>query len=161
MHHLSQGRNYNIWHLPDLQVSWYKPWARNKALKIAMPSMGSPVIQISSHYLVSSSVLCIVFHSHLWNLAQILLLNKISINDFLSLFNIHHYNSCTSAGSIVQWCPTLQPHNCSPPGYSVLGISQERILTGVAISYSRGSSLPRDWTCNSGFSCTGRWIHYH
>ena len=56
---------------------------------------------------------------------------------------------------------SLQPHNCSPPGYSVLGISQARILTCVAISYSRGSSLPRDWTCNSGFSCTGRWIHYH
>ena len=32
------------------------------------------------------------------------------------------------------------PVNCSPPGSSVLGISQARILEWVAISFSRGSS---------------------
>ena len=35
---------------------------------------------------------------------------------------------------------------CSLPGSSVLGISQARILEWVAISFSRGSSLPRDQT---------------
>ena len=35
---------------------------------------------------------------------------------------------------------------CSPPGFSVHGISQERILEWVAISSSRGSLRPRDWT---------------
>ena len=34
----------------------------------------------------------------------------------------------------------------SPPGSSVHGIFQARILEQVAISYSRGSSQPRDWT---------------
>ena len=35
-------------------------------------------------------------------------------------------------------CPTLcNPVNCSPPGYSVHGISQARILERVAISFSR------------------------
>ena len=34
----------------------------------------------------------------------------------------------------------------SPPGSSVHGISQARILEWVAISFSRGSSYPRDWT---------------
>ena len=34
--------------------------------------------------------------------------------------------------------------DCSPPGSSVHGISQARILEGVAISFSRGSSQPRD-----------------
>ena len=34
----------------------------------------------------------------------------------------------------------------SPPGVSVLGISQARILEWVAISFSRGSSPPRDQT---------------
>ena len=34
----------------------------------------------------------------------------------------------------------------SPPGPSVLGISQARTLEGVAISSSRGSSRPRDRT---------------
>ena len=34
----------------------------------------------------------------------------------------------------------------SPPGSSVHGILQARILGWVAISFSRGSSWPRDWT---------------
>ena len=34
--------------------------------------------------------------------------------------------------------------DCSPPGSSVLGISLARILEWVAISFSKGSSQPRD-----------------
>ena len=34
--------------------------------------------------------------------------------------------------------------DCSPPGSSVHGIPQERILEWIAISFSRGSSWPRD-----------------
>ena len=46
-----------------------------------------------------------------------------------------------------QSCPTLSdPMDCSPPGSSVHGILQARILEWVAISFSRGSSQPRDWT---------------
>ena len=36
--------------------------------------------------------------------------------------------------------------DCSPPGSSVYGIFQARILEWVAISFSRGSSWLRDWT---------------
>ena len=36
--------------------------------------------------------------------------------------------------------------DCSPPGSSIHGILQARILQWVAISFSRGSSQPRDWT---------------
>ena len=36
--------------------------------------------------------------------------------------------------------------DCTPPGSSVHGISQARILEWVAISFSRGSSQPRNWT---------------
>ena len=58
-----------------------------------------------------------------------------------------------------QLCPTLcDPMDCSPPGSSVHGISQARILEWVAIFYSRESSWPRDWTC---ISCIGRQILYH
>ena len=46
----------------------------------------------------------------------------------------------------------------SPPGSSVHGISQARILEGVAISSSRGSSRPRDQTCISWVCCAGRQI---
>jgi len=38
------------------------------------------------------------------------------------------------------------PTDCSPPGSSVHGILQERILEWVAIPFSRGSSQPRDGT---------------
>ena len=37
------------------------------------------------------------------------------------------------------------PMDYSPPGSSVHEISQARILVWVAISFSRGSSWPRDW----------------
>ena len=48
---------------------------------------------------------------------------------------------------VIQLCPTLcDPMDCSPPGSSVYGILQARILEWVAISSSRGSSWPRDWT---------------
>ena len=36
--------------------------------------------------------------------------------------------------------------DCSPPGFSVHGILQARILEWVAISFSRGSFRPRDRT---------------
>ena len=36
--------------------------------------------------------------------------------------------------------------DCSPPGSSVHGIFQARVLEWVAISFFRGSSQPRGWT---------------
>ena len=39
--------------------------------------------------------------------------------------------------------------DCSPPVSSVHGILQARILEWVAVSFSRGSSRPRDQTCVS------------
>ena len=52
-------------------------------------------------------------------------------------------------------CNTM---DCSPPGSSVRGIFQARILEWVAISSSRGSSQPRDQTWVSCVSCIGSWI---
>ena len=48
---------------------------------------------------------------------------------------------------VAQSCPTPgDPRDWSPPGPSVHGIPQARILEWVAISFSRGFSWPRDWT---------------
>ena len=48
---------------------------------------------------------------------------------------------------VTQLCLTLcDPMDCNPPGSSVHGILQARILERVAISFSRGSSWPRDRT---------------
>ena len=52
-----------------------------------------------------------------------------------------------SESEVAQSCPTLcDPVDGSPPGSSVHGILQARILEWVAISFSRGSSRPRDRT---------------
>ena len=56
------------------------------------------------------------------------------------------------------WCAQLCPTLCNPPGSSVYGIFQARILEQVAISYSRGSSQPRGWTF---VFCISRQILYH
>ena len=48
---------------------------------------------------------------------------------------------------ITQSCLTLcDPVRCSLPGYSIHRILQARVLEWVAISFSRGSSRPRDRT---------------
>ena len=63
---------------------------------------------------------------------------------------------------IAQSCPTLyDPKDCSPPGSSVHGASQARILEQVAISFSRGSSRPRKQTHLSCISCIAKWILHH
>ena len=46
--------------------------------------------------------------------------------------------------------------DCSPPGSSVHEILQATVLEWVAISFSRGSSRPRDWTQVS--STAGRFF---
>jgi len=50
---------------------------------------------------------------------------------------------------------------CSPPGSFFHGISQTRILEWVAISFSRGTSQPRDQIHISCVSYTGRRILHH
>ena len=48
---------------------------------------------------------------------------------------------------VAQSCPTLcDSMDCSPPGSSIHGILQARILEWVAISFSRESSQPKDRT---------------
>ena len=67
---------------------------------------------------------------------------------------------CWRCYLVVESCLTLcDPMDCSPPGSSVHDISHARILEWVAISSTRRSSQPRDWTC---ISClAGRFFFYH
>ena len=71
-------------------------------------------------------------------------------------------SSSSTSGSglrakLLQSCPTLcNPVDCSPPGSSVHGILQARILEWVAVPFSRGPSWPRDWTCISYISYIDR-----
>ena len=69
----------------------------------------------------------------------------------LCLYNL--YVECMCA-QLPQLCLTLcNPIDCSPPGSSIHGILQARILECVAMSSSRGSSRPRDQTCILWNSC--------
>ena len=62
--------------------------------------------------------------------------------------------------SVPQSCPTLYDL-CSPPGSSVHAISQARTLEWVTVSFSRGSSQPRDRTgINPCDSCIFKGILY-
>ena len=61
--------------------------------------------------------------------------------------------SCTCA-KLLQSCLTLcNPTDCSPPGSSVHGILQARILEWVALPSSRGSPGPGDRSRDSWVSC--------
>ena len=63
---------------------------------------------------------------------------------------------------LLQSCLTLcNPMDRGPPGSSVQGILQARILEWVAMPSYRESSRPRDWTCISYISCIGRWVLYY
>ena len=53
------------------------------------------------------------------------------------------------------------PMHCSPPGSSVHGLLQARILEQVTISFSKGSSQPRDGTWVSCICCFGRQFLYY
>ena len=54
---------------------------------------------------------------------------------------------CAVLWLVAQSCLTLRdPMDCTPPGSSNHGILQARILEWAAMSSSRGSSQPRDWT---------------
>ena len=65
---------------------------------------------------------------------------------FIYLINniyIYVYCCCLVTKS---YPPLCHPMDYSLPGFSVHGISQARILEWVVISFSRGSSQPRDQT---------------
>ena len=63
-----------------------------------------------------------------------------------------------SGNDVAQSCLTLcDPVGYRSPGSSIHGISQARILEWVAISFSQGSSLPRDQTQVSLIA--GRWFN--
>ena len=77
----------------------------------------------------------------------------------LSLYWVPLGHVCVHAKSLPS-CPIhCDPVDCSPPGSSVHGILQARILECVALLSSRGSSGLMDRTCVSYVSClTGGFL---
>ena len=82
--------------------------------------------------------------------------------DGLTEMGIQGDESATEKSRGAQLCPALsEPMDCSPPGSSVLGIFQARMLEWVSVSYSRVSSRPKGRTPVSCISSIGRQILYH
>ena len=66
------------------------------------------------------------------------------------LYTHTHIYINTYVCAVSQSRPTLcDPIDCNPPGSSVHGILQARVLEQSVISSTRGSSPPRDQTCAS------------
>ena len=79
------------------------------------------------------------------NFRSILCVNLFYYGDHLSNFFV----VCL----VTKSCPTLcDPMDCSPPGSSIHGISQARILEWIAILFSMGSSQCKYWTCVSSLA---------
>ena len=87
------------------------------------------------------------------------LLMKVKEENEKAGLKLNIQNTKIMASSPIEWVselvsefaqssPTLcDPMDCSSlPGSSIHGIFQARILEWVAISFSRRSSRPRDWT---------------
>ena len=90
-----------------------------------------------------------------WNVLRI---DVISSSQNINVSLVKNDIPCMRAHLVAQSCPTLRdPMDCSPPGSSVYGIFQARILEQVAISSSKGYYPPRDQT---RISCFLHW-HWH
>ena len=80
-----------------------------------------------------------------------------SLADELNIQIINH-TSCACSQSHLTLCDLM---DCSLPGSSVHELFQARILEWIAISFSRGSSQPRDRICVSCVFCIHRQMLYH
>ena len=82
--------------------------------------------------------------------------NRLIMGLQLILHPPHHTQIflCVNVQSYLTLCDLM---DYSPPSSNVHGISQAKILEWFAISFSRGSSCIRDWTC---ISCLCRQILY-
>ena len=111
------------------------------------------------------------WHVPFWCLSQILKVLLRSLHSGLSVLQRFVSSRLSESRSVASLC---NPVDCSPPGSSVRGILQARILEWVVMPSSRGSSQPRDQTqasCVAGdsllselylclvFSCVSAALH--
>ena len=101
------------------------------------------------HWIVEVVIIFIVLTILYYDNLTHCLLNKIV--RCMNMLSFFHYSDTyvTCAQLYLTLCHLM---DCSLPGSSVHKILQARILEWVAISFSRGSSWPRDWTCISWVS---------
>ena len=84
--------------------------------------------------------------------------SPVSSIHLMSLTSYNRWHMHAQSFSCVWLC---DPTNWGPPGFSVRGILQARILEWVVFPSMRVSFQPRDWTHGSCISYTGGQILYH
>ena len=100
------------------------------------PGLLKSIYQVKSNYISGLTIS--------WKMCAFLPLYHPYISDEISLC---FFCVLDGESEVTQSCPTLwNPMDCSLPGSSVHGIFQAIVLEWIAISFSRGSSQPRDWT---------------
>ena len=93
---------------------------------------------------------CVLLHLLSFKISLCILESSLSLDvGFTSIFS-QYVHACQTTQSCTNLCHTV---DCSPPGSSVHGILRAGLLEWVAISFSRGSSQPRDRTYVSHFLC--------
>ena len=112
-------------------------------------------MHITTNYIIFNHYRTFKIHLVFLAIFQHSYLKILSHRDFIfqmEKFNPFQYGHKTKINTgkwseVAQLCLTLcNPMDCSLPGSSIHGIFQARILEWVAISFSRRSSWPRDWT---------------
>ena len=115
------------------------PWDWKMSILIPIPKKGSAK-EYSNHLTIvlishASKVMLKILHARLQHYAN------------QELPDVHKKES---ESEVSQSYPTLcDSMDCSLSHSSIHGIFQARVLEWVAISFSRGSSQPRDWTWDS------------
>ena len=111
---------------------------------------GEPIETVRNFIFLGSKITADGDCSH--EIKRHLLLGRKAMTNVDSIFKSRDITLPTKAcivkeNEVAQSCATLcDPMDCSPPGSSIHGIFQARIWEWVAISFSRGSSQPRDQT---------------
>ena len=121
---------YNRWSLISLSLSihWFSDWfLANRYLEKCYSGENWQVQPIFN---------CKLYRYHIFSD----MVHKKAITSELYLPQTH-------GSEVTQSCLNIcDPMDSSLPGSSVHGIFQARVLEWVAISFSRGSSQPKDWT---------------
>ena len=113
---------------------WLRQWVDDALLRAT-----SFLVSTNLSRIVSSEDIPYSFPQRIRNLWLI------EVNQEGNVVSICKRGKRKKENEVAQLCLTLcDPRDHSPPGSSIHGILQARVLEWVAISFSRGSSLPRD-----------------
>ena len=136
-------------------LAWRIPWTEAPG---GLQSMGSQ--RIGHGWATFTSLYYVSCSSHskslLHQLTRVIHANNLESSEGRKkIKSIHHMLSCSVISD------SLQPHGLYPTRFLCPWDFPGRILEWVAISFSNGSSWPRDRTHISCVSSIDRWIIYH